>query len=224
VSASRLAKTAGSREVAVSAGHSDAAFVPVYAAFDGEFAGVTHLFNAMSPLHHREQGIPGAAFAHPRVICGVIADGQHVHPEMISLVFRMLGPDRLYLVTDAIAAAGMGAAGEYPMATRRAHLDEGTLAGSVLTMNEAFRNVLTFTGCTIPEAVRMAATTPARLAGVGWRKGRLAHDYAADVTVSRTLISPSRQSTKVARASTPVRAISYAGRVPSSARTTKTGQ
>lgn len=194
--ASRLAKTAGSRGLVVSAGHSDAAFESAYGTFDSEVAGVTHLFNAMSSLHHREPGIPGAAFAHPRVICGVIADGRHVHPEMIALALRMLGPDRLYLVTDAIAATGMGA-GEYPLSTRRVHVDnggiskleDGTLAGSVLTMNEAFRNLLAFTGCTVPEAVRMVATTPARLTGEGRRKGRLAPDYDADVTVLRPDLS-----------------------------------
>src|SRR5918992_1211104 len=74
--APRLAKMSGRRGVVVSAGHSNAAFEPAYGAFDAGFAGVTHLFNAMSPLHHREPGIPGAAFAHPRVICGVIADGR----------------------------------------------------------------------------------------------------------------------------------------------------
>jgi N-acetylglucosamine-6-phosphate deacetylase len=150
---------------------------------------LTHLFNAMSPLHHRQPGLPGAAFAHPRVTCAIIADGRHVHPEMVALAFRALGPDRLYLVTDAIAAAGMEP-GEYSLATRRVYLEEGvpkledgTLAGSILTMDEALRNVLAFTGCTVPEAVRMAATTPARLAGGGGRKGRLASSYDADLVV-----------------------------------------
>jgi N-acetylglucosamine-6-phosphate deacetylase len=72
----------------------------------------------MSPLHHREPGIPGAAFAHQRVACGIIADGLHVHPEVVALAFRALGPDRLYLTTDSIAAAGMEP-GEYSLATSR---------------------------------------------------------------------------------------------------------
>jgi N-acetylglucosamine-6-phosphate deacetylase len=187
--ATELAEMASRRGVAVSAGHSNATFELAYGAFEGEVAGVTHLFNAMSPLHHREPGLPGAAFAHPRVACGIVGDGRHVHPGVVALAFRALGPERLYLVTDAIAAAGMES-GEYPLATRRVYLKEGvpkledgTLAGSVLAMNEAFRNVLTFTGCTVPEAVRMAAATPARLIGEGGRKGRLASGYDADVTV-----------------------------------------
>jgi N-acetylglucosamine-6-phosphate deacetylase len=175
--------------VVVSAGHSDAPFGLAYEALDASVAGVTHLFNAMSAMHHREPGLPGAAFAHPRAVCGLIADGHHVHPEMVGLTFRMLGPDRIYLTTDAIAAAGMGD-GEYRLASRTVYMEggvprlgSGTIAGSVLTMNEAFRNILAFTGCTVPEAARMASTTPARLVGEGRRKGRLAPGYDADVTV-----------------------------------------
>jgi N-acetylglucosamine-6-phosphate deacetylase len=101
----------------------------------------------------------------------------------------MLGPDRVCLVTDAIAAAGVGD-GEYRLATRTVYreggvprLATGAIAGSVLTMNEAFRNILAFTGCTVAEAARMSATTPARLAGVDRQKGRLTPGYDADVTV-----------------------------------------
>ena len=187
--AAELAKMAARRGIVVCAGHSNTTFELAYRAFEGDVVGATHLFNAMSPLHHREPGLPGAAFAHPRVACGIIAEGRHVHPEIVALAFRALGPDRLYLVTDAIAAAGMGS-GEYPLATRRVYLEEdvpkledGTLAGSVLTMDEALRNVLAFTGCTLPEAVRMAAVTPARLVGEGGRKGRLASGYDAAATV-----------------------------------------
>lgn len=187
--ASELVELAASRGAAVSAGHSNAPFEVAYAAFDAWAAGVTHLFNAMSPIHHREPGLPGAAFAHPRVSCGLISDGIHVHPEMVALAFRMLGPDRLYLVTDATAATRMEP-GEYPLATRTIYLDgdltrlgSGAIAGSVLTMSEAFQNILAFTGCTIPEAVRMASTSPARLVGEDRRKGRLAPGYDADVAV-----------------------------------------
>ncbi|MDQ4129222.1 MAG: amidohydrolase family protein, partial [Actinomycetota bacterium] len=90
-----LMALAASRGVAVSAGHSDISFEAAYGVFDGPVAGVTHLFNAMSAMHHREPGLPGAAFAHPRVVCGLITDGLHVHPEMVGLAFRMLGPDRV---------------------------------------------------------------------------------------------------------------------------------
>lgn len=187
--AEELVSLAVSRGVVVSAGHSSATFEVAYEAFDHRVASVTHLFNAMGPMHHRQPGVAGAAFAHPRVVCGIIADGLHVHPEMVGLSFRMLGPDRTYLVTDATAATGMGP-GEYALATRTvyqdanmARLGSGAIAGSLLTMSEAFQNILAFTGCTIAEAARMASTTPARLSGEGRRKGRLAPGYDADVTV-----------------------------------------
>lgn len=187
--ARELMTLARNRGVAVSAGHSDASFELAYEAFDREAASVTHLFNAMSRMHHRHPGIPGAAFAHPRVVCGLIADGLHVHPEVVGLAFRMLGPDRVCLVTDATAATGVGG-GQYALATRTIHveagvtrLESGAIAGSVLTMDEAFQNILAFTGCTIPEAVRMTSTAPARLVGEGRRKGRLFPGYDADVAV-----------------------------------------
>jgi len=187
--AGELAALAANRGAVVSAGHTDVTFEPAYGALDGRVAGVTHLFNAMSAMHHREPGLPGAVFAHPRAVCGLIADGLHVHPEMVGLAFRMLGPDRLCLVTDAIAAAGMED-GEYRLATRTVYVDggipklgSGSLAGSVLTMREAFKNVLAFTGCTIPEAARMASTSSARLVGEGRRKGRLVPGYDADATI-----------------------------------------
>lgn len=192
VGARELIEVAGRRGAVVCAGHSDVSFEFAYRCFDREVAGVTHLFNAMSSLHHREPGLPGAAFAHPRAFCGIIVDGRHVHPEVVALAFRSLGPDRLYVVTDAIAAAS-AEPGEYSLATRRVYLtdhsprlEDGTIAGSVLTMNEALQNVLAFTGCTLPEAARMAATTPARLLGEEGRKGRLAPGYDADVTVLRS--------------------------------------
>lgn len=187
--ADEVMRAATGRGVVVSLGHSAAPFGTAYEAFDHWAASVTHLFNAMSPLHHREPGLAGAAFAHPRVTCGLISDGLHVHPEVIAIAFRMLGPDRIYLVTDSTAATGSGP-GEYALAMRTVYLEgnvarlgSGAMAGSLLTMDEAFQNVLAFTGCTVPEAARMASTTPARLIGEGRRKGRLIPGYDADVTV-----------------------------------------
>lgn len=185
-----LMELARNRGVVVSIGHSGANFDAAYTALDRYAASVTHLFNAMNPLHHRAPGLPGAAFAHPRASCGLIADGRHVHPEMVALAFRMLGPDRIHLVTDSIAALGMGE-GEYPLASRKVYVEDdgiprlgsGVMAGSVLTTIEAFKNILAFTSCTFPEAARMASATPARLVGEGRRKGRLMPGYDADVTV-----------------------------------------
>lgn len=183
-----LVEFAATRGVVVSAGHSEASFEHAYRTFDRSVAGVTHLFNALGPFHHREPGVVGVAFAHPRVVCSIIGDGLHVHPEVVGLAFRMLGPDRLYLTTDSTAATGMRP-GEYALASRKVYQEANMvrlrdgLAGSLTTMNEAFQNILAFTGCTLPEAARMTSATPARLIGEGRRKGRLVPGYDADITV-----------------------------------------
>jgi len=185
--ARKLTEAAAGRGVVVSLGHSNATFEEATDALDSGVRSVTHLFNAMSPLHHRDPGLPGAALVHGEAVCGIIADGRHVHPGMVRLAYEKLGVDRLYLVTDAMAAAGMGP-GEYVLGERRVRmsdgvprLENGTLAGSVLQMDEALRNALSFTGCSLPEAARMAATTPAMLLGEEGRKGRLAAGCDADV-------------------------------------------
>lgn len=188
--AERLAGIAAATGAVLAAGHTGADYATAYKAFDGVFSAVTHLFNAMSPFHHRAPGVPGAALAHPRVACGIIPDGRHVHPEVVRIAFQLLGSDRLFLVTDSVSAAGMGP-GEYTLAGRRISVGEdgaprlecGALAGSALTMDEAFRNILAFTGCTMPEAVRMASATPAHLAGVAGRKGHLARGCNADLVI-----------------------------------------
>lgn len=182
-----LTRIAAGRGTTVSAGHSDASFDQASRAFEERVSGVTHLFNAMSPLHHRDPGLPGAALSSDRAVCGIIADGRHVHPEAVRLAYRLLGPERLYLTTDAISAAGSGLGGHtlagQPLTVSGGlpRLASGELAGSILTMDEAVRNIIAFTGCTIAEAARMAATTAADLIRVGGRKGRLAPGYDADV-------------------------------------------
>jgi len=161
--------------VVVSAGHSAATFDEARAGFDAGIRAVTHLFNAMGPLDHRDPGLPGAALADPRVTIGVIPDGLHVHPAVIRIVRNAVGAERLAIVTDAIAALGM-APGAYRLAGRDVLYDEaegsarlagGGLAGSVLSMDQAVRNLARFTGCSGEEARLAATTVPARLLGLG---------------------------------------------------------
>lgn len=167
--------------VVVSAGHSAATFDQARAGFDAGIRGVTHLFNAMSPLDHRDPGLPGAALADDRVTVWLIPDGLHVHPALVSIVRRAVGPDRLAIVTDAIAALGMGP-GRHRLAGRLVDCDEtsarlpnGVLAGSVLALDQAVRNLADFTGCSI-EGARLAVTTvPERLlASAGGTVGQTA--------------------------------------------------
>ncbi|HEX8025454.1 MAG TPA: amidohydrolase family protein [Candidatus Limnocylindrales bacterium] len=165
--------------VVVSAGHSAATFEEANAGFDAGIRAVTHLFNAMGPLDHRDPGLPGAALADPRVTIALIPDGLHVHPAVVRIVRNAAGAERLAIVTDAIAALGM-APGSYRLAGRDVVYDEaegsarlatggqaaGGLAGSVLSMDAAVRNLARFSGCSEDEARLAATTVPARLLGL----------------------------------------------------------
>jgi N-acetylglucosamine-6-phosphate deacetylase len=155
-----LVRTLVERGVVVSAGHSDATASDAVAAIDAGASLVTHLFNAMAPLHHREPGLAGVALADDRVRVGVIADGIHLHSTTVAAAWRALGP-RLVLVTDAVAA--MGEVG--PRAEQGVRLADGTLAGSDLTMDRAVRNLFAFTGCTLRDAVGAATASPAAALG-----------------------------------------------------------
>jgi hypothetical protein len=133
--------------VTVGIGHSDATAAEAHAAFDFGARSVTHLFNAQRPWSHRDPGIAGAALVRDDVFLTVIVDGVHLAPDAVRLAARCAG-DRLVLITDAIAATGMGD-GTYPLGDRtvtvhgpEARLEDGTLAGSVLTMDQAVRNLI----------------------------------------------------------------------------------
>lgn len=125
---------------------------------------VTHVFNAMRPLHHREPGIAGAALADPRVVAGLIADLVHVHPSVIRMVASLKGPTRVVLVSDAVAPAGGGPGGALagrPLAVTDApRLADGTLAGSLGTLDQAVRNVVSL-GIPPRDALLMASAVPA---------------------------------------------------------------
>lgn len=165
------------RDVTVSLGHSLATVDQATAAVDAGARWITHLFNAMAPLHHRDPGLAGLALTDDRVEVGVIADGLHLHPLTVDLVHRSVG-DRLTLVTDAVAALG-APPGRLRLGDVEAvadgesvRLPDGTLAGSVLSMNQAVSNLMTYTGCELADAVEAASATPARVLGPRWAAGR----------------------------------------------------
>ncbi len=177
------------RGVVVSAGHSAATFAEAAAGIEAGIRYVTHLFNAMTPLDHREPGLVGAALADPRVIVGLIPDGIHVHPAVVGLVRRLVGTERFSVVTDAVAAHGL-AHGRSTLGTvdvivdaTSARLADGTLAGSILALDQAVRNVLAFSGCTAAEAVASVTRVPARLLGLEAERGTLRPGALADVTL-----------------------------------------
>jgi N-acetylglucosamine-6-phosphate deacetylase len=180
------------RGVLVSEGHSMATYDQAQAGFNAGARYGTHLFNAMSALEHRDPGLPGALLTDDRTTVGFIADGVHTHPSVITLVWRALGATRLNLVTDAMAALGMSAGthllGDYDVTVdaTSARLADGTLAGSVLSLDQAVRNLIDVTGCTLAEALPTVTTTPARAIGLDGERGRIEPGYVADMV----LLSP----------------------------------
>ena len=176
------------RGVVVSLGHSTATYDQALAAVDAGARLVTHLFNGMGPLHHREPGLPGAALSDPRLCASLIADGVHLHPAVLASAMAALG-SRAVLVTDAVgwmarqhAGFPVSMSGE-PPAPR---LPDGTLAGSGLTMDGALRTSVG-AGVALVDAVRAASATPARLISLTDR-GAIAPGMRADlVALSPTL-------------------------------------
>jgi N-acetylglucosamine-6-phosphate deacetylase len=175
------------RDVVVSLGHSSAAAIEVRRAFDLGARGVTHLFNAMTPFHHREPGLAGVALVDERASVGLIADGVHVHPDVVALAQRCLG-ERLVLVTDAVAALGAP-----PGAQKLGRSDitlradgirraDGTLAGSDLSLDAAVRNLVAFCGCEPDVALHAASAAPADLLG-DTERGQLEPGRRGDVAV-----------------------------------------
>ncbi len=178
-----------SRGVLMSAGHSNATFDQAVAAFDAGVRYGTHLFNAMSALGHREPGLPGALLTDPRPTVGVIADGVHTHRSVIRLAWQALGPHRMNLVTDAMAALGMPPGrhllGDFEVVVdaTSARLANGTLAGSILSLDQALRNLIDVTGCALAEALPTLTTTPARAIGLDHERGRIARGHVADMVL-----------------------------------------
>jgi N-acetylglucosamine-6-phosphate deacetylase len=175
--------------VVVSIGHTDATYEQAREAIQLGATHATHCFNAMRPFQHRDPGPLGAVAEAPQVRGELIADGVHVHPAAMRVLLRVLGPERTIIVTDALAAAGRGGAAlDFAGQPTRiidgaARLADGTLAGSVLTMDRALRNVRELGVVTLCDAVRMLTLNPARAAGVADRKGLLRAGYDADLLI-----------------------------------------
>lgn len=173
--------------VVSSVGHTAATYAEVQAAIEAGATHSVHCFNAMRPLHHREPGATGAVLSDDRLTAELIADFVHVHPAACAIALRSKGPHGMALVTDAIAAAGQPE-GRYRLGTLEvvvrdgsARLPDGTLAGSVLTLDLAVRNLVGRGLLTPAEALRRASQNPARIVGVGDRKGTIEMGKDADL-------------------------------------------
>lgn len=175
------------RGVRVSLGHTDGQLRDADAALQAGATHATHTFNAMRPLNHREPGVIARVLESTAMTAEIIADGVHVDPVVVDLFLRCKGPDQSVLVTDATSAAGMPD-GKYKLGTfevtvtgDRCELN-GNLAGSVLTLDRAVRNIMQFSGWSLGQAVRLATANPARVVGESQR-GTLSPGARADITV-----------------------------------------
>ena len=173
--------------VVLSAGHTDGTFEEVSAALKNGVRGVTHLFNAMSPLHHREPGAAGAALADPDCWCGLIVDGQHVHPAVLKIALAAKRADRFMLVTDAMPSVGSDR-DSFMLQGRKIHVkdgicvdESGTLAGSAIDMATSVRNCVEMLGLPLERAARMASTYPAEFLGLDGEMGRIAPGQRANL-------------------------------------------
>lgn len=179
---------AATRNVCVSIGHSDAQLATARDAVTAGARHATHTFNAMRPLDHREPGIIGEVLSDDSITADLIADGIHVSPEVVKVFLHSKGRERAVLITDAISATGMPD-GRYQLGPIEVDVKDGrctsngSLAGSVLTMDRAVRNVTKFSDWSLRDAVRAATFNPARAVGLTKTHGVLIAGASADFTV-----------------------------------------
>ncbi|MBT2685357.1 N-acetylglucosamine-6-phosphate deacetylase [Bacillus sp. ISL-37] len=175
--------------VIASVGHSDATYAQMDEAVKAGATHVTHLFNGMRGMHHRDPGVAGAALLFDELKIEMIADGIHVVPEMLDLSIRAKGTDGVILITDSMRAKCLKNGSydlggqEVRVADGKALLADGTLAGSILKMKDSLKNMMEFTGISLEEAVKLASENPARQLKVFDRKGSIASGKDADLVV-----------------------------------------
>ncbi|MCA1055664.1 N-acetylglucosamine-6-phosphate deacetylase [Rossellomorea aquimaris] len=175
--------------IVASAGHSNATYDEMCNAIHHGLTHVTHVFNQMSGFHHREPGVVGAAFNRDELMVELISDGIHVRPEVVKIAFQQITDERMILITDSMRAKCLKN-GQYDLGGQtvtvkdgKALLDEDTLAGSVLKMDAAFRNIQEYSGCSFQEAVKITSENPARQLGVFDRKGSIDRNKDADLVI-----------------------------------------
>ena len=173
----------------VSIGHTGATYEEACDAFDAGITHATHLFNRMTPMSHRAPGVPGAVLNADHVKAELICDGFHVHPALMRMAIRTKGAAAVLAITDGTAGSGLAVGsrtrlGGRPIrvTARTAELDDGTLAGSVLTMDGAFRTLVNTVGASLVDAAWMCATTPARQLGLS-ELGRIEVGAMADLAL-----------------------------------------
>lgn len=177
-----------STDISMAMGHTAATFEQAMAGIEAGVNHVTHIFNAMTGLHHRKPGVVGAALSSD-ITCEMICDTIHVHPGLFKMIHKVKGPDKLVLVTDCMRAGGKEE-GQYSLGGQKvwvkdgsARLEDGNLAGSVLKLNEAVKNMMDYTDIPMEEAIQYVTINPANVINVQDRKGTLDIGKDADITI-----------------------------------------
>lgn len=186
----QLVLRAQERGIYLAAGHSNATYDQMVEGIEAGILHATHFFNAMRSMHHRDPGVVGAILIHPEISCELIADGIHVHPAILQFLVKEKPPGKIVLVTDCLKPTGEE--GDGPFIVKGDHvklengvfcrIEDGTIAGSALTMDRALRNMLSY-GLDLSEAVPMASLNPARVYDLDHEYGSLLPGRRADLTI-----------------------------------------
>jgi len=198
----RIIKRLLELDVIPSFGHSDASYDQTKAAFDIGVNHVTHLYNAMPGLHHRNPGPLLAIFENDQVTAQLISDGIHVSSDMVRWTYHMLGPERCSCITDGMQAVGLPEGRylynnrEYETKNGAARYLDGTLIGTALSVGQIMKRFQEFSGCTLEEAINTASLVPAKVLGLDDKKGSIAQGKDGDLvlldedfTVWKTLVN-----------------------------------
>ncbi|MDF0729065.1 N-acetylglucosamine-6-phosphate deacetylase [Cytobacillus sp. S13-E01] len=177
------------QNIIASIGHSNATYHDVLTSQKAGLQHATHLFNQMRGLHHREPGVVGAVFMQTSLFAELIVDGIHVDPVIVNLTYNQIGKERIILITDSIRAKFLDD-GTYDLGGQevtvhngKAILSDGTLAGSILKMNDALKNFMNYTGCALTDVIQMGSVNPAKQLGVFDRKGSITIGKDADLVI-----------------------------------------
>ncbi len=185
--ADKVIQYCNSQSIISSIGHTSCTMAQALNAIGQGCSHATHLFNAMTPIEHRNPGAATALLMSKEVLAELIVDGIHLHPDMVKFTHEIKGSDNIALVTDAISAQGAGE-GVFDLGGQKvivkngeARLENGVLAGSVLTMNKALENMMKFSNCNLHQAVKMTSTNQAK--SLGLKKGQIKVGYDAEFVV-----------------------------------------
>jgi len=184
-----MIKTLRSNNIVASFAHSEAGYDETIKGFKAGINHVTHIFNAMMPVNHRNPGPVTAIFEHDTITAQIISDGHHLHPAVIKMIYRNIGPERCICITDGVQGMGLPEGRyiynerEYESKDGAARYLDGTLIGSTTSLADIALKFMQFTGCTFPEAVNTASLNPSKLLGIDDHKGRVKEGWDGDLVL-----------------------------------------